>query len=467
MISGNTIDDEIYREECVMKTIAHAGIYPHPAIVIPAVGGAEQAKVAATYAAMQELARRVRASSADVLVLISPHGPMFRDAIAVLAGDMHTGSLAQFGVPSLTFTYRNDKELLAAIELAADREGIRMVGIDQRSASAYGVAAALDHGATVPLYFLQEAGVHLPLVHITFGLLSPDRLYAFGRAVRKALMRQKRQAALVISADLSHRLKPDGPYGYSAAGPEFDSLLVSLLKQYNIQGILRISKELREEAAECGYRSILIGLGVLDGEQVRPEVLSYEGPFGVGYLVADLTPDSARKAMHTATSEHVALAKKALESYVLQRKVIDPPPGSQLGTQRAGAFVSLKINGRLRGCIGTIEPVRSSLAEEIIANAISAGMHDPRFPPVTPDELPLLSYSVDVLTPAEEVAGLEDLDPKKYGVIVAFGSRRGVLLPDLEGVETAEEQVRIALEKAGIRPEEKYRLYRFQVERYH
>ncbi|NLN06941.1 MAG: AmmeMemoRadiSam system protein A [Firmicutes bacterium] len=449
-----------------MKTIAHAGIYPHPAIVIPAVGGAEQAKVAATYTAMQELARRVKASSADVLVLITPHGPMFRDAIAVLAGDMHTGSLAQFGVPSLTFTYRNDKDLLAAIELEADRAGIRMAGIDKRSAAAYGVSVALDHGATVPLYFLQEAGVRLPLVHITFGLLPPDRLYAFGQAVRKALMRQKRQAALVISADLSHRLKPDAPYGYSEAGREFDGQLVNLLEQYDVQGILKISQELREEAAECGYRSILIGLGILDGDHVRPEVLSYEGPFGVGYLVADLTPASARKDMRPVGSEHVMLAKKALESYVLEGKVIDPPPGSPLGRQRAGAFVSLKINGRLRGCIGTIEPVRPSLAEEIIANAISAGMHDPRFPPVTQKELPLLSYSVDVLAPAEEVAGLEELDPKKYGVIVSCGNRRGVLLPDLEGVETAEEQVRIALEKAGIRPEEEYRLYRFQVERY-
>ena len=449
-----------------MKTIAHAGIYPHPAIVIPAVGGAEQAKVSATHAAMQELARRVRTSGADVLILITPHGPLFRDAVAVLAADMHTGSLAQFGVPSLAFTYRNDKNLLAAIELEADRAGIRLARIDKRSAGAYGVSVSLDHGAMVPLYFLQEAGVRLPLVHITFGLLPPAGLYAFGQAVRQALTRQKRRAAVVISADLSHRLTPDAPAGFSAAGQEFDSQLVSLIEQYNVQGILRMSKELLEEAGECGYRSILIGLGMLDGEQVRPEVLSYEGPFGVGYLVADLTPATARKDTLPAQGEHVRLAKKALESFVLQQRVIDPPPASPLGRQRAGAFVTLKINGRLRGCISTIEPVRSSLAEEIIANAISAGMHDPRFAPVTREELPLLSYSVDVLAPAEAVSGMEELDPKKYGVIVAADGRRGVLLPDLEGVETAEEQVGIALEKAGIRPEEKYRLYRFRVDRY-
>ena len=124
------------------------------------------------------------------------------------------------------------------------------------------------------------------------------------------------------------------------------------------------------------------------------------------------------------------------------------------------------MDGRLRGCIGTIEPLRESLAREIIENAISAGTADPRFSPVTAGELPHLSYSVDVLLTPEKISGKKELDPKRYGVIVESGRRRGLLLPDLEGVNTAEEQLAIALQKAGISPGEPYRLYRFLVRRY-
>jgi len=164
----------------------------------------------------------------------------------------------------------------------------------------------------------------------------------------------------------------------------------------------------------------------------------------------------------------VQLARRTIEEYIRHRTVIDPPkeltPEMQ---QKAGAFVSLHRQGELRGCIGTIEPVQPNLAQEIIANAISAATRDPRFRPVRPDELQDLQISVDVLTPAEPITSLTDLDPKVYGVIVQSGRRRGLLLPDLEGVDTAEQQVDIALRKAWIAPQERYQMYRFRVVRYH
>lgn len=166
---------------------------------------------------------------------------------------------------------------------------------------------------------------------------------------------------------------------------------------------------------------------------------------------------------------HVRLALAAIEAYLEQGKVIDVPedtPSELTGTQ-AGAFVSLKKEGVLRGCIGTIEPARGSLAEEIIANAISAATGDPRFLPVKPSELEDLTCSVDVLTPAEEVADMTELDPRRYGVIVESGGHRGLLLPDLEGVDTVEEQVDIARRKAFIGSSDPIKLYRFEVKRYH
>lgn len=164
----------------------------------------------------------------------------------------------------------------------------------------------------------------------------------------------------------------------------------------------------------------------------------------------------------------VQLARKTIEAYVTKGTIIRPPEQlTEEMRKRAGVFVSLHKFGELRGCIGTIEPVQANVAEEVIANAISAATRDPRFTPVRPEELPDLEISVDVLTEPEPISSLAELDPKIYGVIVESGRRRGLLLPDLEGVDTARQQVDIALRKAWINPNERYKMYRFRVVRYH
>ncbi len=163
----------------------------------------------------------------------------------------------------------------------------------------------------------------------------------------------------------------------------------------------------------------------------------------------------------------VGLARQAVESYVNEKSIISVPeettPEMQ---QKAGVFVCLKKFGELRGCIGTFEPTQDNLATEIIHNAISSATRDPRFPPVSRDELKFLSYTVDVLSQYEPVNSVDELDPKRYGVIVQSGLRRGLLLPDLEGVDSAEEQVSIASRKAGIWPGEPINIFRFEVSRY-
>jgi hypothetical protein len=165
----------------------------------------------------------------------------------------------------------------------------------------------------------------------------------------------------------------------------------------------------------------------------------------------------------------VKLAKDAVERYIREHTVL-PVRDEDLTPEmreHAGVFVCLKIRGMLRGCIGTFEPAEKDVATETVRNAVSAATCDPRFPCVRAEELPEIEYSVDVLTPPEKVSGPADLDPKRYGVIVQAGSRRGLLLPDLEGVDTVEYQVNIAMQKAGIMPGTPVTLYRFEVKRYH
>ena len=164
----------------------------------------------------------------------------------------------------------------------------------------------------------------------------------------------------------------------------------------------------------------------------------------------------------------VELARRAIEAHVRDGAVVSPPADLPPDLPaRAGAFVSLHTHGGLRGCIGTIEPSQPSLAQEVIHNAVMAATHDPRFPPVAAHELADLEISVDVLSAPEAIASLSDLDPRRYGVIVQRGFRRGLLLPDLEGVDTAECQVDIARRKAGIARGEPVDLMRFEVRRYH
>jgi AmmeMemoRadiSam system protein A len=183
-----------------------------------------------------------------------------------------------------------------------------------------------------------------------------------------------------------------------------------------------------------------------------------------GRIILDV---AAAGAADDAGPAALALARETVERYVRTGLVGEPPDGLAAALREpSGAFVTLRLRGRLRGCVGTLAPSRADVAREIIASAVSAASADPRFAPVRPDELQALDYEVDIVGPMEAVAGLDDLDPRRYGVLVEADGRRGVLLPDLGGVETAVQQVEIARAKAGLAPGAAVRLYRFTVRRY-
>lgn len=465
--------------------LVFCGVCPHPPIMVPEVGRGEADKVADSRRAMLELGRRLKDSGAETLVVISPHGPVFRDGVAVNGSPRLKGDLGQFEASTVKFDLENDLQLAGGIVRAAGEAGITTLLLNDKNAGRYGVDLELDHGVMVPLYFLREAGVRLPLVSIGMSLLPRPRLYAFGTALARAVDRTGQKMALIASGDLSHRLTPGAPAGYEPQGREFDRQVVDLVSRADAAGILDINADLAERAGECGLRSLIMALGALDGLSVQAEVLSYEGPFGVGYMVAVLNPGAPdpkrqladnlsagqkrqEKQRLSGGSFLVQVVRQSLAAYFAGNRLSVPeeeiPPEF---TRPAGAFVSLHKHGQLRGCIGTISPQQRRVVDEAAVNAISAAIHDPRFYPVTEDELPDLEISVDVLQEPEPVSGPEELDPKKYGVIVRAGHRSGLLLPDLEGVEDVAQQVAIARQKAGIGPREPVELQRFEVKRYH
>ncbi len=448
--------------------IVFSGIAPHPPIMVPEVGGEAIAEVRGSIDAMAELTRRIIANDVETVVLISPHAPLDANAFVAYRGTTLYGDFANFRAPHTDVEFPLDTELLAAITRAAKDNNYDLLPLDDYP---------LDHGSLVPLYFLDRNGWRGRVVALGYSFLSNDDHVTFGRCIKRAADKMNRPVAFVASGDLSHRLKPEAPAGFNPSAHVFDEEVVEALKDNMPERIVTMDQHLRRLAGECGYRSMLVAVGATEGLPRACDVLNYEAPFGVGYLVAQITNNAQRDQATLASSvpaeaaagEIPKLARHAVEAFV---KTGDRPtlPEDLTGllAERAACFVSIKTrDGDLRGCIGTIEPARNTLAEEILMNAAHAASRDPRFRPVEPDELKDLVYSVDVLS-APEPATFEELDPAIYGVIVEdeSGSARGLLLPALEGVETPAKQVEITARKAGIPPGTPLKLQRFRVERF-
>ncbi len=454
-------------------------ITPHPPVLLPEVGGGREREIAATDRAMRTAAETVAAWQPDVIIVSSPHTILYRDYFHIAPGDGAVGDMSRFGAPEVRIQASYDTLLREEIIRRAEAEGLHAGTLGQRDPE-------LDHGVLIPLYYLRKADVRCPIVRMGLSGFSPLDHYRLGKCVQDAVNALGRRAVFLASGDLSHKLKADGPYGCAPEGPQFDDAVTHTMASGDFLEFLTIDPALCERAAECGLRSFQVMAGALDGLAVEPQLLSHEGTFGVGYAIAlfpvtgrddsrcyekdYLLAKNDRLATRKASEDPwVKLARRSLETYVKTGQRLTSLPEdlpAEMTTQQAGAFVSLHKNGQLRGCIGTIAPTCDNLAWEIVQNAVSACSRDPRFSPVRPDELDELEYSVDVLGAPEPVDSPAALDPKTYGVIVSCGGRRGLLLPDLDGVDSVEAQLSIALQKGGIRENETYKIERFKVVRH-
>jgi AmmeMemoRadiSam system protein A len=449
-------------------------IAPHPPILLEAVGGDRATVTSRSAAALEEAASLLAAYDPDLVVLVSPHAPSVADAFAIESSARLTGSLADFGAPSAHLEYAGDARFAHAL---LDRLSQAEIPVVDRASVPTLRSGILDHGVIVPMSFLDPDG-RWPLVVLSVSWLDLPTHRELGRLVAQTADDLGVRLAFIASGDCSHRLTPDAPAGFDPQAAEFDRQLVEHIEASRFDELELIDPWLIESAGECGLRSF-IALGGATAP-ARARVLAYEGPWGVGYLTAvvnehlaatgadsfDSSADRPDAADAPAHHELVKLARTAIEAFVTGQPGLTPvAPVDPSLPARAGTFVSLHRGDDLRGCIGTITPTEPDLAHEVVRNAIQAASADPRFSPVSAEELPLLDIKVDVLH-APEPCTFDDLDPSIYGVIVAHGGRRGLLLPDLPGVTTPAQQVDIARRKAGISADEPYTLERFRVRRY-
>lgn len=462
-------------------SILGAATVPHPPIILPEVGRGEEQKISATTEAYEEIARRIVELEPETIIITSPHSIMYADYFHISPGVEASGDMAQFRAPQVKLSINYDTDFVKKLSSDAMSQDVAAGTLGERN-------SALDHGTMIPLYFLQKAGLDFDRVKfLRIGLsgMSAAVHYKFGQIISQVADELGRKVFFVASGDLSHKLK-GSHYGTVPEGAQFDSQVMENLGGANFLQLLTMDDKLCSRAAECGLRSFWIMAGALDKKVVRAENLSYQGTFGVGYGVVyfnvdgeDVTRDFGAQLIKFKQYElikrkskedaFVKLARYSLETFVKTHKPATLPDDlpEELTNRQAGAFVSLHKDGNLRGCIGTILATKNTLAEEILENAISACSRDPRFEPVTVDELDDIEYSVDVLGEPERIFDVKQLDVKRYGVIVENGTRRGLLLPDLEGIDTVEEQIAIAKRKAGIRTDEKVALWRFEVIRHH
>lgn len=456
-----------------------AVMVPHPPLIIPDVGRGQEKAIQATIDAYHEAAKKIASWQPDTVVVLSPHSIMYADYFHISPGTGARGDFGQFRAPQVKIQVQYDTELVEALSQEAEAREIPAGTMGERD-------SRLDHATMIPLWFLNHYYTDYKTVRIGLSGLPLSQHYMLGQCIQKAAELCGRNIVVIGSGDLSHKLKEDGPYGFQKEGPEYDSRIMEVMGAAAFDQLFDFTEEFCDKAAECGHRSFVIMAGTLDRLAVKAEKLSHEGTFGVGYGVCtyevegraperdflrqyeEKIADEAKRRKEFEDA-YVRLARQTIEAYVGERKQISIPKDlpEEMYESRAGVFVSLKEEGRLRGCIGTITPVQKNIAEEIIANAISASTKDPRFHPVQPDELDKLVYSVDVLGTPEAITSPDELDVKRYGVIVTKGRKRGLLLPNLDGVDTVEDQITIAKQKAGISTyDDAVQLERFEVVRH-
>lgn len=251
-----------------------AAICPHPPLLIPDIGREDAIVVQKTSSALQDLARELAQKNIDTVVVISPHGPVFMDYMSINLAETLSGDFSDFG-SGVEMSFANDAELARLVKDLADSNGFPLQTVSEM----------LDHGTMVPLYFLTQNLQAAKACQLSFSYLDYGKHFTFGEIIYEAIQSVDRRIALIASGDLSHRLTPQAPAGYSPRGKEFDELLIASLEKNDVTGILNMDSALIEDAGECGLRSIVILLGALSNTKYRFEKLSYEGPFGVGYLV--------------------------------------------------------------------------------------------------------------------------------------------------------------------------------------
>ncbi len=407
-----------------------------------------------------------KADKEDIIGALVPHaGYIYSGSVAgavisrikfkdtfVIIGPNHTG----LGFPFSIMTEGKWATPLGEAEIDTDLAEQIMAGSQYLQADA--AAHQREHSVEVQLPLLQYFKSDIKIVPIVISHGNIEVYKEIGRAIARAIKNTGKEAVILASGDMTH-------YESQELAEKKDKQAIEAILNLDEDELTRRFTE--QNISMCAYPpAVCLMVAAKELGARAAELVEYRtsgdatGDYDsvVGYAGIVIT--------RAETPPLVKLAKEAVEKYIRQGELIEPKELTPEMKEKSGVFVCIKKGGQLRGCIGTFEPEKENVAQETISSAINAAVGDPRFRPVAPEELDELSYTVDVLTKPESIRSIKQLNPKKYGLIVEAGFGRGLLLPDLPGVDTAEEQVAICQQKAGIPHTSPVNLYRFEVKRY-
>ncbi len=453
-------------------------LLPHPACSIPQIGKGDEDIVFKTVSSIKKVADRIATLKPDTIVIISAHAEAYSDYFQISDGDVAIGSLAKYEAYDVTFRNYYDREFVKTLCAFCHNENVS-AGIDGENRH------YLDHGTMIPLYFINQKYRSYNLVRVGVSGLPLIDHYKLGQIIRKTANELNRKVVVVASGELSHCLNGDAPYGYNPIGPKYDARFNKMLTTGNFLDLFSFNEDMLESSKQCCHRVMTIMAGTLDRTAVIPTLLSYEGQLGTGFSVAEFDAkenDSSRAfgdiylnnefTYVTKKKEtediYVSLARKSIENIVNTGKRLRLPsklPPEMIEAQK-GVFITIREKGALRGCLGSAKGLTKNVAQEIISNSMKAATEDPRFNPISKEDLDYLTITVSVVDNLMEVKSVTDLDPSQYGLVVEFGEKHATLLPDLSTVHTVGEQVALAKRKAGIMQDDKCRLYRFSIEKH-
>lgn len=450
-----------------------AFMVPHPPLIVEEIGLGREKEIIKTKESYEKIAHEIENINPDTIIISSPHTKTYIDGFYISKGNTLKGSFENFGAKDIIFEVEIDNQFVEEIEKNNNELYNIPISLEEN--------IELDHGTMVPLYFIKKRNINAKIVVIGLSGLPLIDHYKLGILLQKITNNSQKKIVYIASGDLSHKLQEYGPYGYAEEGPKYDKKIMEVCRNADFLELFKFSPKFLEKAAECGHKSFTIMAGIFDKTDVDAKEYSHEDITGVGYGICSFYPQKENEERNfyeqylkqeenkiLSKDELVNLAKNSIENYILKNEVIDVPntASDEITQNKAGVFVSIHKFGELRGCIGTFLPVTDSIAEEIIRNAIAASTEDPRFDKIIEEELKYLEINVDVLNKPVEVKSIDELDVKKYGIIVHSGFKRGLLLPDIEGVDTVEEQISIARRKGNIGPNEEIIIEKFEVIRH-
>ncbi|MBQ2679670.1 MAG: AMMECR1 domain-containing protein [Firmicutes bacterium] len=443
---------------------------PHEPKILPEVNPNAHLEYAKTLQAYDEAAQKLIEKNIDTIVIISPHSKNYNGYFYFPTGNWATGSLAPFGARNVAVRALCDRDTAKDLYLYCAESKIH-VGFHKTMTS-----KMLDYGSVVPLTFVAKRQRAFAIIRISISGQSMEDHYRLGKCISDVFSGfDNRRAAIIASGDMSPRLSKDSLMGYAPQGAEFDKRMCNYMKKGDFESVITTKEDFCIESGADIYKPLAVLGGALDGKVFDSELLSYEKVNGSGFAIATYTVDEEKTVDPYAIdrsneSEYVQIARGTLETFItkkLKRKMSAPRNIPERFRIRSGVFVTLRWRGKYIGCMGTIEPKTSSIYKEIMDAVVFAAREDKSGNPVKLFELKDLDYTVDVISPLEEIFDLSDQDVTKHGLVIANGNIKAVVLPGATGIKTPADQVDDVLRKLNADSMKRtFKMYRFTIDRY-